>query len=207
MFSSFLPFSGQSVFLIFASCAFIAINLTDPNYLHCTVHLLCVGQTINDSTKHWGGSSESEGRPRRRGRRGSLHPRSIVHEADGSYLCTCSTRYSAPYHHSYEVKASSEIRNIFSGDVGDLWMILGPKWPPPLFLLSAFAMFLTSLVKQEMSEMPRGVYFSSLKAGSLGTQQGRTVAGIPSFLLKSYQKNKQPGLKSGLAGHPYAPTV
>lgn len=53
--------------------------------------------------------------------------------------------------------------------------------------------------------MPRGIYFSSLKAGSLGSQQGRAVAGIPSFLLKSYQKNRQPGLKPGLAGQPRTP--
>lgn len=74
-------------------------------------------------------------------------------------------------------------------------------------LLSAFALLLTSLVRQEMSQMPRGIYFSSLKAGSLGGQQGRTVAGIPSFLLKSYQKNKQPGLKPGLAGQPCTPAA
>ncbi|XP_012735632.2 focadhesin [Fundulus heteroclitus] len=66
-------------------------------------------------------------------------------------------------------------------------------------VLPAFKDFLTSLVKQEMSQMPRGVYFSALRGGGLRSDQGKTVAGIPSFILKTYEKNKQPGLKPGLA--------
>ncbi|KAF3836782.1 hypothetical protein F7725_004246 [Dissostichus mawsoni] len=61
------------------------------------------------------------------------------------------------------------------------------------------AIFLTSLVKQEMSQMPRGVYFSALRGGNLRSDQGKTMAGVPSFMLKTYEKNKQPGLKPGLA--------
>ncbi|KAF6730872.1 Focadhesin [Oryzias melastigma] len=67
-------------------------------------------------------------------------------------------------------------------------------------VLSAFELFLTSLVRQEMNQMPRGVYFSALRGGGLRSDQGKTVAGIPSFMLKTYEKNKQPGLKPGLAG-------
>ncbi|TNN41853.1 Focadhesin [Liparis tanakae] len=70
----------------------------------------------------------------------------------------------------------------------------------PVSVLPAFELFLTSLVKQEMSQMPRGVYFSALRGGNLRTDQGKTMAGIPAFMLKSYEKNKQPGLKPGLAG-------
>ncbi|XP_029932182.1 focadhesin [Myripristis murdjan] len=66
-------------------------------------------------------------------------------------------------------------------------------------ILPAYELFLTSLVRQEMSQMPRGVYFSALRGGSLRSDQGKTVAGIPSFMLKTYEKNKQPGLKPGLA--------
>ncbi|XP_026208775.1 focadhesin [Anabas testudineus] len=66
-------------------------------------------------------------------------------------------------------------------------------------VLPGFELFLTSLVKQEMSQMPRGVYFSALRGGNLRSDQGKTVAGIPSFMLKTYEKNKQPGLKPGLA--------
>ncbi|KAM9424589.1 focadhesin isoform 2-T2 [Pholidichthys leucotaenia] len=69
----------------------------------------------------------------------------------------------------------------------------------PSSVQPAYQLFLTSLVKQEMSQMPRGVYFSALRGGNLRSDQGKTVAGIPSFMLKTYEKNKQPGLKPGLA--------
>ncbi|CAJ1086531.1 focadhesin [Xyrichtys novacula] len=69
----------------------------------------------------------------------------------------------------------------------------------PLSVLPAFELFLMSLVKQEMTKMPRGVYFSALRGGNLRSDQGKTVAGIPAFMLKTYEKNKQPGLKTGLA--------
>ncbi|XP_019955729.2 focadhesin isoform X1 [Paralichthys olivaceus] len=69
----------------------------------------------------------------------------------------------------------------------------------PVAVLPAFELLLTSLVKQEMSQMPRGVYFSALRGGNLRSDQGKTVAGIPAFMLKTYEKNKQPGLKPGLA--------
>uniref|UniRef100_A0A3P8SQ34 Focadhesin n=1 Tax=Amphiprion percula TaxID=161767 RepID=A0A3P8SQ34_AMPPE len=65
--------------------------------------------------------------------------------------------------------------------------------------LQALELFLTSLVKQEMKQMPRGVYFSALRGGGLRSDHGKTVAGVPSFMLKTYEKNKQPGLKPGLA--------
>lgn len=79
-------------------------------------------------------------------------------------------------------------------EAGSLWLIL------MVFFSLAFETFLTSLVKHEMSQMPRGVYFSALRGGSLRSDQGKTVAGIPAFMLKTYEKNKQPGLKPGLAG-------
>lgn len=48
--------------------------------------------------------------------------------------------------------------------------------------------------------MPRGVHFSATRGASLASARGKTVAGIPAFMLTTYEKNKQPGLKSGLAG-------
>ncbi|KAG7462013.1 hypothetical protein MATL_G00197400 [Megalops atlanticus] len=69
----------------------------------------------------------------------------------------------------------------------------------PPAVLPALEGFLTSLVKQEMAVMPRGVYHSALRGGNLRSDQGKTVAGIPGFMLKTYEKNKQPGLKAGLA--------
>lgn len=71
--------------------------------------------------------------------------------------------------------------------------------PIPI-LISAFELFLTSLVKEEMSQMPRGVHFTAMRGGSLASARSKTVAGIPAFMLKTYEKNKQPGLKSGLTG-------
>lgn len=66
-------------------------------------------------------------------------------------------------------------------------------------VLPALEEFFTSLVKQEMVNMPRGIYHSALKGG-VRSDQGKTVAGIPNFILKMYDTNKQPGLKPGLAG-------
>jgi hypothetical protein len=65
--------------------------------------------------------------------------------------------------------------------------------------LAALEEFFISLVKQEMANMPRGIYHSALKGG-IRSDQGKTVAGIPNFMLKMYETNKQPGLKPGLAG-------
>uniref|UniRef100_A0A8C0KLN6 Focadhesin n=1 Tax=Canis lupus dingo TaxID=286419 RepID=A0A8C0KLN6_CANLU len=68
-----------------------------------------------------------------------------------------------------------------------------------LVSLNSLEEFFTSLVKQEMVNMPRGIYHSALKGG-VRSDQGKTVAGIPNFILKMYETNKQPGLKPGLAG-------
>ncbi|NWQ77385.1 FOCAD protein, partial [Columbina picui] len=69
----------------------------------------------------------------------------------------------------------------------------------PASVLGAFEEFATSLVKQEMISMPRGVYHSALRGGTTRSDQGKTVAGVPNFLLKMYERNKQPGMTPGLA--------
>ncbi|XP_061486839.1 focadhesin [Rhineura floridana] len=69
----------------------------------------------------------------------------------------------------------------------------------PLPVLPAFEEFAASLVKQEMTSMPRGIYHSALRGGAVRSDQGKTVSGVPSFMLKMYERNKQPGLKPGLA--------
>uniref|UniRef100_A0A8C3V4K5 Focadhesin n=1 Tax=Catharus ustulatus TaxID=91951 RepID=A0A8C3V4K5_CATUS len=66
-------------------------------------------------------------------------------------------------------------------------------------LHQAFEEFATSLVKQEMTNMPRAVYHSALRGGTTRSDQGKTVAGVPNFLLKMYERNKQPGMTPGLA--------
>ncbi|NXM79001.1 FOCAD protein, partial [Serilophus lunatus] len=69
----------------------------------------------------------------------------------------------------------------------------------PASVLEAFEEFTTSLVKQEMAKMPRGVYHSALRGGFTRSDQGKTVAGVPNFLLKMYERNRQPGMTPGLA--------
>ncbi|XP_026722045.1 focadhesin [Athene cunicularia] len=69
----------------------------------------------------------------------------------------------------------------------------------PVSVLEGFEEFATSLVKQEMTNMPRGVYHSALRGGTVRSDQGKTIAGVPSFLLKMYERNKQPGMTPGLA--------
>lgn len=72
----------------------------------------------------------------------------------------------------------------------------------PYFLAfhPAFEEFATSLVKQEMTNMPRGVYHSALRGGTTHSDQGKTMASVPNFLLKMYERNNQPGMTPGLAG-------
>ncbi|XP_018420967.1 PREDICTED: focadhesin [Nanorana parkeri] len=80
---------------------------------------------------------------------------------------------------------------------GSSYIKLMALTPSPV--LPAYEEFLSSLVKQEMSRMPRGIYHNALRGGTIRSDQGKTVAGIPSFMLKMYEKNRQPGLKPGLA--------
>ncbi|NXF86617.1 FOCAD protein, partial [Eubucco bourcierii] len=69
----------------------------------------------------------------------------------------------------------------------------------PASVLGAFEEFATSLVKQEMTNMPRSVYHSALRGGTTRSDHGKTVASIPNFLLKMYERNNQPGMTPGLA--------
>ncbi|KAM6303677.1 focadhesin isoform 4-T4 [Podargus strigoides] len=69
----------------------------------------------------------------------------------------------------------------------------------PASVLGAFEEFAESLVRQEMTNMPRGVYHSALRGGIVRSDRGKTVAGVPTFLLKMYERNKQPGMTPGLA--------
>ncbi|XP_052634403.1 focadhesin isoform X2 [Harpia harpyja] len=69
----------------------------------------------------------------------------------------------------------------------------------PASVLGAFEEFAASLVKQEMTNMPRGVYHSALRGGTTHSDQGKTMASVPNFLLKMYERNKQPGMTPGLA--------
>ncbi|XP_067839406.1 focadhesin [Heptranchias perlo] len=96
-----------------------------------------------------------------------------------------------------EMNAEEEEKEEDLSVPGASYMKLLLMTSPPVF--SAFEEFLSSLVIQELTAMPRGVYYSALRGGTVRSDQGKTVAGIPNFMLKTYEKNKQPGLKSGLA--------
>ncbi|XP_074064886.1 focadhesin isoform X1 [Macrotis lagotis] len=80
---------------------------------------------------------------------------------------------------------------------GSSYIKLLPLTTPSVF--PALGEFFVSLVKQEMMNMPRGIYYSALRGGASRSDQGKSIAGIPNFMLKMYEKNKQPGLKAGLA--------
>ncbi|XP_066272306.1 focadhesin-like isoform X1 [Branchiostoma lanceolatum] len=66
-------------------------------------------------------------------------------------------------------------------------------------VLENFEKFLSSLVQHEMANMPRGVYHSAGKGQAGRGAQNRAVAGIPAFMLRQYERNKQPGMQQGLA--------
>ncbi|XP_063151085.1 focadhesin isoform X1 [Candoia aspera] len=69
--------------------------------------------------------------------------------------------------------------------------------PPPV--LPAFEEFAASLMKEEMVNMPRGIYHSALRGNAVRSDHGKTLSSVPNFMLKMYERNKQPGLKPGLA--------
>ncbi|XP_075682044.1 focadhesin isoform X2 [Rhinoderma darwinii] len=93
--------------------------------------------------------------------------------------------------------AEEEEKEVDLSVPGSSYIMLMALTPPSV--LPAYEEFLSSLVKQEMSHMPRGIYHNALRGGIIRSDQGKTVAGIPSFMLKMYEKNRQPGLKPGLA--------
>ncbi|XP_058021695.1 focadhesin isoform X2 [Ahaetulla prasina] len=66
-------------------------------------------------------------------------------------------------------------------------------------VLQAFEEFATSLVKEEMANMPRGIYHSALRGNAVRSDHGKTLSSVPSFMMKMHERNKQPGLKPGLA--------
>ncbi|XP_078656308.1 focadhesin-like isoform X4 [Branchiostoma floridae x Branchiostoma belcheri] len=66
-------------------------------------------------------------------------------------------------------------------------------------VLENFEKFLSSLVQHEMANMPRGVYHSAGQGQAGRSPQNRAVAGIPAFMLRQYERNKQPGMQQGLA--------
>ncbi|KAH9499275.1 hypothetical protein Btru_003588 [Bulinus truncatus] len=65
--------------------------------------------------------------------------------------------------------------------------------------ISAYKSLLQSLMTSEVSDLPRGVYFTSATKKNLASHGGKVVEKIPNFLLQQYNNCKQPGLRPGLA--------
>ncbi|XP_053406121.1 focadhesin-like isoform X2 [Mercenaria mercenaria] len=65
--------------------------------------------------------------------------------------------------------------------------------------LTGFQDFLSAMVAQEADNLPRGIYFTSLRQRGAVTSQGKEMAKIPSFVQSQYEKTKQPGLRPNLA--------
>ncbi|XP_059148656.1 focadhesin-like [Physella acuta] len=63
--------------------------------------------------------------------------------------------------------------------------------------IQGYTKFLQSLAHSEAANLPRSVFFSSLRRH--GSTQDNSVEMIPNFLLQQYDKCKQPGLRPGLA--------
>ena len=63
----------------------------------------------------------------------------------------------------------------------------------------ALRTFITSLVREEVTTMPRGIYHASY-CRQTSSNQNKAISSIPEFLQSRYDKNKQPGLRSSLAG-------
>ncbi|KAH9499277.1 hypothetical protein Btru_003592 [Bulinus truncatus] len=65
--------------------------------------------------------------------------------------------------------------------------------------ISAYKSLLQSLMTSEVSDLPRGVYFTSATKKNLASHGGKVVEKIPNFLLQQYNNCKQPGLRQVLA--------
>jgi hypothetical protein len=65
---------------------------------------------------------------------------------------------------------------------------------------AAFRELLTSLVRQEVKNLPRGIQHSSMRRQNTLTPVGKAINGIPGLLQTKYEKVKNPGLRPSLAG-------
>ena len=63
---------------------------------------------------------------------------------------------------------------------------------------SGFQKLLSSMVREEVGLLPRGLAHTVSRASS----HDRSMQSIPTFLMSQYEKCKTPGLSQGLAGNP-----
>ncbi|XP_071965906.1 focadhesin-like [Antedon mediterranea] len=68
-------------------------------------------------------------------------------------------------------------------------------------ILPDFGCFLTSMVQKEVKDLPRSIYHASDMKQSINEKSdNKAVSTISGILKNKYERNKQPGLKAGLAG-------
>ncbi|XP_060554387.1 focadhesin-like [Ruditapes philippinarum] len=65
--------------------------------------------------------------------------------------------------------------------------------------LTGFLDFLSAMVGKEAENLPRGIYFTSLRQQGSLSNQSKELTAIPNFVQSQYDKNKQPGLRASLA--------
>ncbi|XP_022105848.1 focadhesin-like [Acanthaster planci] len=65
-------------------------------------------------------------------------------------------------------------------------------------VLPAYQLFLSSLLVEEVKNLPRGVHKSAIQRQQT-VNRGKTLDNVPSLLLNRFERIKQPGLKPGLA--------
>ncbi|CAG5124710.1 unnamed protein product, partial [Candidula unifasciata] len=66
-------------------------------------------------------------------------------------------------------------------------------------VIAGFQKCMHAMIAKEVANLPRGVYYSSLRRQAVASSQGKAVETIPRFLLQQYERCKQPGLRPGLA--------
>ncbi|KAK3740115.1 hypothetical protein QZH41_012352, partial [Actinostola sp. cb2023] len=124
-------------------------------------------------------------------------------DVDDFKLCHIPERISNPI----KTKLMSSKKPSTEEDLQDLECSVNASSPPGVAYmallpglhekaLTDFQTFLTSLVRQESSSIPRGVIHNATRANQ---SRDRSLTGIPSFLESQYEKSKTPGLTTGLA--------
>uniref|UniRef100_A0A8C4NKW5 Focadhesin n=1 Tax=Eptatretus burgeri TaxID=7764 RepID=A0A8C4NKW5_EPTBU len=92
-----------------------------------------------------------------------------------------------------EQNESVEIERVVPGGMYIHLLLLTPT-----DVLPAFEKFMLVLMKTEIDDMPRGVFQLALRHAA-SQVRGHALSGVPSFMLHTYEKNRQPGLNQGLA--------
>ncbi|XP_052281893.1 focadhesin-like isoform X6 [Dreissena polymorpha] len=65
--------------------------------------------------------------------------------------------------------------------------------------LKGFKDLMAAMTAEEVSNLPRGIYYTSLRRPGASTNQNKAIAGIPVTIQTLYEKSKQIGLRPSLA--------